>query len=99
MISDILYLGRIESNMSNEEFDAIEEKINSIDRKLDILLDKLDYEDYVNFIKQDRYLSSYDTLVAYTDLNIFPRSLIAFLTDDLYNKIMEVVQKKIDSLN
>jgi hypothetical protein len=78
---------------------SIDEKINLIDSKLDILFNKLNYKDYLNFIKEDKYISTYDTLVAYTDLKILPKEMNNFLTDDIYIKIIKIIDNKINSLN
>jgi hypothetical protein len=78
---------------------SIDEKINLIDSKLDILFNKLDYKDYLNFIKDDKYLSTYDTLVAYTDLKLLPKEMNNFLSDDMFNKIIKIIDDKISSLN
>jgi hypothetical protein len=78
---------------------SMDEKINLIDSKLDILFNKLNYKDYLNFIKEDKYISTYDTLVAYTDLKILPKEMNNFLTDDIYIKIIKIIDNKINSLN
>ena len=76
-----------------------ENYINIIDSKLDVLLNKMEYDDYIDFIKTNKYLSTYDDVLGYTDINYLPNAFLSGLTDDFLSKVELIVDNKINELD
>ena len=73
--------------------------IDNIDKKLDILLNNMEYEQYLNFLNSDDYMSTYDHVLGYYETNYFPEAFLSGLTLEFLNKILERVDNKIKELN
>ena len=72
--------------------------ILKIDNKLDLLLKNMKYEDYLEFIKSDDYLSTYDDVLGYYEIQYLPEIFLKGLTVDFLNKVLDRVDKKIKEL-
>ncbi len=72
--------------------------IEQIDNKLNILLSKMDYDDYLNFLNNDDYMSTYDHVLGYYEVNYFPEAFLSGLTNDFLNKVLNRVEDKIKEL-
>ncbi len=73
--------------------------IEIIDGKLDILLKNMDYNDYLKFLSSDDYISTYDNVLGYCDINYLPNAFFSGLTLDFLNKVLEKVDDKIKELH
>ncbi len=86
----------MENNVLSEE--QIE-MIDKIDSKLDILLHNMEYDSYLDFLKSDDYMTTYDTVLGYYDVNYFPEAFLTGLTIEFLEKILNRVEGKIKELN
>lgn len=73
--------------------------IEQIDKRLNILLKNMEYDEYLKFLKSDDYMLTYDTVLGYYDINYFPEAFLSGLTQDFLNKILDRVENKIKELN
>lgn len=76
-----------------------EDMINFIDSRLDILLNNMDYENYVEFLKSDDYMQTYDDVLGYYEINYFPEAFLSGLTSSFLSKVLDRVNNKIKELN
>lgn len=97
-----------EINVSNEltemienmNFDAPNEKIEEIDAKLNILLNNLEYNEYINFIQSDKKLKTYDDILGkYANNELISKLLVKGLNNKMYEYINKLVNDKIKELN
>lgn len=76
-----------------------EDKINYIDSRLNILLNNMDYDKYLEFLNNDDYMSTYDHVLGYYEANYFPEAFLSGLTMEFLDKILQRVEDKIKELN
>lgn len=72
------------------------ELVNIIDKNLEVLLNKLEYEEYINFIKSNKSLSFYDDILGFVDIEYIDKKNLELLTEDLLNEVNEIVLNKIN---
>lgn len=71
------------------------EMIDLIDEKLSKLMQLLEYEDYLNFLRSDEYLATYDDVLGYNDVNYLPNAFLAGLTEEFLEKINNKIDTKL----
>ncbi|MBQ8131920.1 MAG: hypothetical protein IJ193_05460 [Bacilli bacterium] len=75
------------------------ELIDYIDSRLDVLIQNMEYEDYLNFVRGDEHLATYDDVLGYNEINYLPNFFLAGLTVDFLTKVKNIVDQKIVELN
>lgn len=81
--------------LSNEQL----EMIDSIDEDLSCLMKKMEYEEYLNFLRGDEYLATYDDVLGYNDVNYLPDAFLSGLTMDFLGKVKNRVELKLKELD
>lgn len=74
-------------------------RIKKIDEKLSIIFKKMDYEDYIYFIKNNKVLNKYDKLMGdngYEDLPFIKKLIIS---NKLLSEVEKVLKDKIKKLD
>ncbi len=79
------------SSLSKEQISMIDR----IDQQLDKLLNNMEYEEYLDFLRNDDYLATYDDVLGYNDIHYLPDAFLSGLTIDFLNKVAEKVDKKV----
>lgn len=74
------------------------EMIDLIDEKLSKLMQLLEYEDYLNFLRSDEYLATYDDVLGYNDVNYLPNAFLAGLTEEFLEKINNKIDTKLKEI-
>ncbi len=74
------------------------EMIDLIDEKLSELMQLLEYEDYLNFLRSDEYLATYDDVLGYNDVNYLPNAFLAGLTEEFLEKINNKIDTKLKEI-
>lgn len=72
--------------------------IDKIDGQLDKLLKKMEYEQYLDFLRSDDYLATYDDVLGYNDIHYLPDAFLSGLTLDFLNKVKAKVDKKVEEI-
>lgn len=72
--------------------------INYIDKQLEKIMNIIPHDDYLIFINEDKYLSTYDNVLGYVDINYLPKFFLCGLTVHFLNKVVSVVDKKLSLL-
>lgn len=75
------------------------ELIDYIDSRLDILIQNMNYDDYLMFIRGEEHLATYDDVLGYNEINYLPNFFLAGLTIDFLTKVKNIVDQKIKDLN
>lgn len=89
-----------EKKINSMNFDSPNEQIESIDSKLEILFKNMEYNDYINFIKSNKYLKTYDDILGNYANNVpLSKNIIDLMSSDFYNNVETIVKNKIDELN
>ena len=73
-------------------------RLKNIDKKLSILLDKMDYDDYLYFIKNNKFLKRYDEVMADDDYQDLPYIKKLLLTNYLLTNVEIVIDDKLKKL-
>lgn len=73
-------------------------RLKNIDKKLSILLDKMDYDDYLYFIKNNKFLKRYDEVMADDDYQDLPYIKKLLLTNYLLTNVEMVIDDKLKKL-
>ena len=73
-------------------------RVKNIDKKLSILLDKMDYDDYLYFIKNNKFLKRYDEFMADDDYQDLPYIKKLLLTNYLLTNVEMVIDDKLKKL-
>ena len=73
-------------------------RVKNIDKKLSILLDKMDYDDYLYFIKNNKFLKRYDEVMADDDYQDLPYIKKLLLTNYLLTNVEMVIDDKLKKL-
>ena len=73
-------------------------RVKNIDKKLSILLDKMDYDDYLYFIKNNKFLKRYDEVMADDDYQDLPYIKKLLLTNYLLTNVEIVIDDKLKKL-
>ena len=73
-------------------------RLKNIDKKLSILLDKMDYDDYLYFIKNNKFLKRYDEVMADDDYQDLPYINKLLLTNYLLTNVEMVIDDKLKKL-
>ena len=74
-------------------------RLKNIDKKLSILLDKMDYDDYLYFIKNNKFLKRYDEVMADDDYQDLPYIKKLLLTNYLLTNVEMVIDDKLKKLD
>ena len=70
-----------------------------IDNKLEIIFTSLPYEEYLSFIKNNKYLKLYDDILGKYANNIpLSKELVNSITNDMYIEINNLLDSKIQSI-
>lgn len=69
--------------------------IDAIDQQLDKLLKAMDYDEYLEFLRGDDYLATYDDVLGYNDINYLPDAFLSGLTLEFLEKVKKKVDDKI----
>ncbi|MGN1338348.1 MAG: hypothetical protein ACI4WW_07740 [Candidatus Coprovivens sp.] len=72
-------------------------KLIEIENKLNILIDKMKYNDYLSFIKSNNKLNLYDETMCDYDEETIPDEIIYKLSP-LFDEIIKVIDKKINEV-
>lgn len=75
------------------------ELIDYIDSRLDVLIQNMEYEDYLNFVRGEEHLATYDDVLGYNEINYLPNFFLAGLTVEFLTKVKNIVDQKILELN
>lgn len=90
----------LKEHVSKLNFDVPNNMCELIDERLNILLKKLECEDYISFIKSNKNLALYDdTLGKYANNNPLSNPILHTFTDEFYKDILKTVNDKIKQLN
>ena len=73
-------------------------RLKNIDKKLSILLDKMDYDDYLYFIKNNKFLKRYDEVMVDDDYQDLPYIKKLLLTNYLLTNVEMVIDDKLKKL-
>ena len=73
-------------------------RLKNIDKKLSILLDKMDYDDCLYFIKNNKFLKRYDEVMADDDYQDLPYIKKLLLTNYLLTNVEMVIDDKLKKL-
>ena len=73
-------------------------RLKNIDKKLSILLDKMNYDDYLYFIKNNKVLKRYDEVMADDDYQDLPYIKKLLLTNYLLTNVEMVIDDKLKKL-
>ena len=73
-------------------------RLKNIDKKLSILLDKMDYDDYLYFIKNNKFLKRYDEVMDDDDYQDLPYIKKLLLTNYLLTNVEIVIDDKLKKL-
>lgn len=74
-------------------------KIKKIDEKLSILLSKMNYDDYLYFIKNNKVLNKYDKLMGDDDYKDLPFIKKLIINNYLLSSVEKILNDKIKKLN
>ena len=74
-------------------------KIKKIDEKLSILLSKMNYDDYLYFIKNNKVLNKYDKLMGDDDYKDLPFVKKLIINNHLLSSVEKILNDKIKKLN
>ena len=74
-------------------------KIKKIDEKLSILLSKMNYDDYLYFIKNNKVLNKYDKLMGDDDYKDLPFIKKLIINNRLLSSVEKILNDKIKKLN
>lgn len=80
--------------LSSEQVKMIDE----IDMQLDVLMKNMEYDEYLNFLRNNDYLATYDDVLGYNDVNYLPDAFLAGLTVDFLSKVRKIVDDKISEI-
>lgn len=75
-----------------------EDMIQNIDLQLDKLIANMEYDEYLSFLRSNDYLSTYDDVLGYNDINYLPDAFLAGLTIDFLTKVKKIVDDKVQEL-
>lgn len=90
----------IEDTISTLDFTPYKDKINKVDKALSILMDNMDYKEYTKFIKSNKKLCEYDTLLGSSEINILGinHDMINNIPDHFFEDVLEIVIDKINEV-
>ena len=90
----------LENGLSNMNLDAPNDISEIIDEKLSILFNNMEYHDYIDFIKNKKYLKMYDDMMGkYANNEPISNMMVKVMPNSMYQKVLKVVEKKIIELN
>lgn len=85
--------------LKSMNLDSPNELVEEIDNKLEKLYQNLEYDDYIKFIKNNKYLETYDTILGNYANNIpLSKNMIDMFTPDFYQKINTIIDNKLKEL-
>ena len=92
-------MDELNSELYKMNLDAPNEISDLIDKKLSILFNNMKYSDYINFIKNSKYLKMYDDLMGkYANNEPISNMIVKVLPNSMYQKVLKVVENKIIEL-
>lgn len=90
----------LEDELSKMNLNAPNEIADTIDEKLSILFNNIEYADYIQFIKNNKYLKMYDDMMGkYANNDTISNVIVKVMPDSIYQKVLNVVESKIIELN
>lgn len=91
---------QLEDELSKMNLNAPNEIADTIDEKLSILFNNMEYADYINFIKNNKYLKMYDEMMGkYANNDTISNVMVKVMPNSMYKKVLNVVESKIIELN
>lgn len=90
----------LEDELSKMNLDTPNEIADTIDEKLSILFNNMEYADYLQFIKNNKYLKMYDDMMGkYANNDTISNIMVKVISNSMYQKVLKVVESKIIELN
>ena len=91
---------QLEDELSKMNLNAPNEIADTIDEELSILFNNMEYADYINFIKNNKYLKMYDEMMGkYANNDTISNVMVKVMPNSMYKKVLNVVEGKIIELN
>lgn len=79
--------------------DSPNKECEIIDEKLQIVFASLPYEEYISFIKNNKYLNLYDDILGKYANNVpLSKELVNSITDNMYIEINNLLDSKIQNI-
>ena len=89
----------LENKLSKMKLDAPNEISETIDEKISILFNNMEYCDYIHFIKNNKYLKMYDDMMGkYANNDTIFNMIVKVTPNSMYQKVLKVVENKIIEL-
>lgn len=88
-----------EEYLKSMNLDSPNAECEIIDNKLEIIFTSLPYEEYLSFIKNNKYLKLYDDILGkYANYIPLSKELVNSITNDMYIEINNLLDSKIQSI-
>ena len=85
--------------LKSMNLDSPNEECEIIDGKLEIIFSSLPYEEYLSFIKNNKYLKLYDDILGkYANNAPLSKELVNSISDDMYIEINRLLDSKIQDI-
>ena len=85
--------------LKSMNLDSPNEQCEIIDDKLEIIFTSLPYEEYLSFIKNNKYLKLYDDILGKYANNVpLSKELVNSIPDDMYTEINSPLDAKIKGI-
>lgn len=92
-------MDELNSELSKMNLDAPNKISDLIDEKLSILFNNMEYSDYINFIKNNKYLKMYDDIMGkYANNEPISNMMVKVIPNSMYQKVLKIVENKIIEL-
>lgn len=75
--------------------DRQRELIDYIDSKLSLLLNNMEYDQYLDFIKSNKIISKYDDILGYVDIDFIDKRFLEELDEDFLLMVKDLVEEKL----
>ena len=76
----------------------LERRFFEIDKKLSVLFQKMEYTEYIAFIKANDTLKLYDKILGKTDINQIPKMFRNTISSDMLDEIEKIIDNKIKEI-
>lgn len=85
--------------LKSMNLDSPNEQCEEIDNKLEKLYQTLDYDEYIMFIKGNKYIKLYDDILGkYANNYPLAKELVKTIPDDMYIEINKILDEKLESI-
>ena len=85
--------------LKSMNLDSPNEQCEEIDNKLEKLYQTLDYDEYIMFIKGNKYIKLYDDILGkYANNYPLAKELVKTIPDDMYIEINKLLDEKLESI-